>query len=392
MEGANGARGPNHCPSSGSRGSLLRSWKRRFVGHLAGARARRSRCVVCLQIQQIAGLPPPMEARAVVVGWRTKGCAGERTSPVRVAAGAAIFDEIFLHHCSTDVGSVRRGFAIWVSVADGDERELGAFRVDLSEFAAAGGSFLNSSFGGKSMSFALGGVAHGGVLSLSVYCRMVEDEDHDITTRKSWNKTKCFSCLPDLNCLRSRPASASARRVPALRSDANFITIENPTEDILRMDDEDGGFITLERGTISSRSQRPSSDTLVHTDGDEEEIEGREEEKPCLLMEFSEEIDADKVEDEFLSMLEQKYWKGSNAEPWRKVAEGSLSMSLDLSLDLGLDLDLDFLLKEAEVELAKAAQVWRSKVGAAILEKEEYEDLMRRWGVKEDDPSPVCFV
>ena len=188
-------------------------------------------------------------------------------------------------------------------------------------------------------------------------------------------------------------ASGSARRATSIRSDrGGFITIENSvaemdgggaggaaafrvsSEDV---DEEGAGFITMEKGTVSSRSRRPLPDTVSSGSADEED------EKPCLFMELSEEaasvasaFDVDKVEDEFLAMLEDKYWARS------KEIEKGLSVSLDIGLDLGLD--LDSLIKDAEMELAKAEQAWKSKVGAAIVEEEEYKELVRRWSASRE--------
>lgn len=145
-------------------------------------------------------------------------------------------------------------------------------------------------------------------------------------------------------------------------------------EDCVPTDEEDGGFITIEKGTVCARSRRPPSDHLVNTDEESGELE---DEKPRLVMELNDEFDVEKVEDEFLRMLEEKYWKGKDrGEVWKRGVEGSLNLSLDLSLDL----DLDSLIKEAEMELTKAAQVWKSRAGAALLEREEYEELLKRRG------------
>jgi hypothetical protein len=161
-------------------------------------------------------------------------------------------------------------------------------------------------------------------------------------------------------------------------------------------EDEDVGFITIEKGTISnsSRSCRPPSDNLANTTDDDEEIGMREDEKPCLTMDLHEDFDLEKVEDEFLTMIEDKYWKKGQefkVEPWRKDIEESLNLSLDLSIDLDLDLDLDSLIKEAEIELAKAEQSWKSKIGGVVLEKQEYEELMKIWGVRENPSSGHFF-
>ncbi|XP_072967986.1 uncharacterized protein [Typha angustifolia] len=370
-------------PEAASRsGNVFCHWKWKVLDcfHGDSSRVRRSPYVVWLQVQQISGLPPVMEGRVLVVGWKTKGCKGEHTLPVHVCEGAATFDEIFLHSCNTDIRSILRSFTIWVSLDDSPACDLGTFQVDLSEFMEV--NSLNPKFGGKTMSFVLGGVANGGRLSLSVYCRLMEEEAHDLFAEEQ-SKTKCFSCLPDLACLKRRHPTVSARRDRSLRSDHGFITIEN-LNDEFQMDDEDGGFITIEKGAISSRSWLPPSDSLPTTDDENSEPV---DEKTCFVMELNENFDVDGVEDEFLNLLEEKTWKGSEVEPWRKGMEGSLSLTLDLSLDLDLDLDLDSLIKEAEIELVKAAQVWRSRVGGALLEKEEYEELMKRWRAKENSSS-----
>ena len=128
------------------------------------------------------------------------------------------------------------------------------------------------------------------------------------------------------------------------------------------VDEEEGaGFITMEKSRVSSRSSsRPLPPGTVD-----------EEEKACLLMELSSEAaasaaDVEKVEEEFLAMLEDRYWARS-----KEIEKGQ-----------GVSLDLDSLIKDAEMELAKAEQAWKSKVGAAIVE-EEYKELVRRWSARE---------
>ncbi|XP_062221340.1 uncharacterized protein LOC133920762 [Phragmites australis] len=370
-----------------------RQWKCRLLGSLGGLRPRRPRCVVCLQVQHVTGLPPAAEGHGVVVGWRGKGGEGEHTAPALVARGAAAFDEVFLNYFSAG-GATLRSFTVWAALvhaaANGD---LGAFPVDLTEVAAAESS--HPRFGGKALSFPLGGAGAGAVLTVSVYCRVMEHEEthgaNGHARGKKNHKGSYASCLPDLSCLRNRQvaaASSSARRATSIRSDrGDFITIENSVagmdgagafrvavaEDV---DEEGAGFITMENGTmtISSRSRRPLPDTV-------DDIAGAlpEDEKTCLFMELSEEsasaFDVEKVEDEFLAMLEDKYWARS------KEIEKGLSVSLDIGLDLGLD--LDSLIKDAEMELSKAEQAWKSKIGAAIVEEEEYKELVRRWSARE---------
>ena len=168
------------------------------------------------------------------------------------------------------------------------------------------------------------------------------------------------------------------------RSDdrGGFITIENSMAEmhsggagaafgLLAEDldwEEGAGFITMDMEKSRVSSSRPLPPDMVVV----------EEEKPCLLMELSSEeaaVDVEKVEDEFLAMLEDRYLARS------KEIEKGLGVSLDIGLDLGLD--LDSLIKDAEMELAKAEQAWKSKVGAAIVEEEEYRELVRRWSARE---------
>ncbi|KAJ0963643.1 hypothetical protein J5N97_028765 [Dioscorea zingiberensis] len=283
-----------------------------------------------------------MDGRAVVVGWRTKWWKGEQTLPVHVCHGIANFDEIFLHcRNAADVLSILKSFTVWVSLVDAVDCDLGTFHVDLSELLAMVED-SNSEFGaGKALSFHLVGDAHGGALNLSLFCRIIEEEYDEDNIQEAieledqiQSKNKCtFSCLPDLKWLRSRPASA--RRVSSIKSDPGFITIENSVNryPVNYNQNEDREFITMEKG--------------------------RSDEEPCCLM-----FDVERVEDEFLRMLEDKYW--------RKSRDG------DQKLKLSADLDLESLIEEAELELMKASQVWKSREEGVTLEKEEYEELIMK--------------
>ncbi|CAD6241719.1 unnamed protein product [Miscanthus lutarioriparius] len=398
-DGGGGGSGRGRGESRGALGQ----WKCRLLGSL---RPRHPRCVVCLQVQHVTGLPPAAEGRGVVVGWRSKGGEGEHTAPARVARGAAAFDEVFLQHFTVG-GATLRGFTVWAALLDAptNNGDLGAFPVDLAEVAAAAAETSNNprKFGGKALSFPLGGAAAGAVLTVSIYCRVMDrhEDNHGAANngqaREKKNKGKAgsyASCLPDLSCLRNRQVAAAAasgglaRRATSIRSDrGGFITIENSVAEMdggggagatlgvaEDVDEEEGaGFITMEKSRVSSRS---SSRPLPPDTVEEEE----EDEKPCLLMELSSEAaasaaDVEKVEEEFLAMLEDRYWARS------KEIEKGLGVSLDIGLDLGLD--LDSLIKDAEMELAKSEQAWKSKVGAAIVEEEEYKELVRRWSARE---------
>ncbi|KAL6911248.1 hypothetical protein ACP4OV_000053 [Aristida adscensionis] len=380
---------PDGGGAGGDGRGALGQWKCRLLGSLGGLLPRRARCVVCLQVQHVAGMPAAAEGRAVVAGWRSKGGEGEHTAPARVARGAAAFDEVFLHYFAAG-GATLRGFTVWAALLDADDGDLGAFPVDLTEIAAAESS--NPKFGGRALSFPLGGAAAGAVLTVSVYCRVMEHEEnhgphagaHAREKKKNKGKGAYASCLPDLSCLRSRQVAASAaaaRRATSVRSDrGGFITIENSAAAEMggggfrvaaeeALDEEGAGFITMEKGTISSR-WRPDAAAAA-----EMIAAGAlpEDEKPCLFMELSEEaaaaaaFDVEEVEEEFLAMLEDRYWARS------KEIEKGISMGLDL----------DALIKDAEMELAKAQQAWKSKLGAAIVEEEEYKELVRRWSARE---------
>ena len=159
-----------------SRGALGQ-WKCRLLGSLGGLLPRRARCVVCLQVQHVTGLPPAAEGRGVVVGWRSKGGEGEHTAPARVTRGAAAFDDVFLHYFSAG-GAPLRSFTVWAALLDSPANgDLGAFPVDLTEIAAAETS--NPKFGGKALSFPLGGAAAGAVLTVSIYCRVMEPDENN---------------------------------------------------------------------------------------------------------------------------------------------------------------------------------------------------------------------
>jgi hypothetical protein len=159
-------------PDGGGRGEsrgALGQWKCRLLGSLGGLLPRRARCVLCLQVQHVTGLPQAAEGRGVVVGWRSKGGEGEHTAPARVTRGAAAFDEVLL--------ATPRSFTVWAALLDSPANgDLGAFPVDLTEVAAAETS--NPKFGGKALSFPLGGAAAGAVLSVSIYCRVMEPEEN----------------------------------------------------------------------------------------------------------------------------------------------------------------------------------------------------------------------
>jgi hypothetical protein len=166
----------------------LGQWKCRLLGSL---RPRRVRCVVCLQVQHVTGLPPAAEGRGVVVGWRSKGSEGEHTAPARVARGAAAFDEVF-----TAGGATLRGFTVWAALMDApaDNGDLGAFPVDLAA-AAAETTSNPSKFGGKALSFLLGGAAAGAVLTVSVYCRVMDQHEDNYGAANNGMHVYSYICV-----------------------------------------------------------------------------------------------------------------------------------------------------------------------------------------------------
>ncbi|MQL73111.1 hypothetical protein Taro_005455 [Colocasia esculenta] len=390
--------------------SCFRRW-RRPLALLDDVRRRRSRCVVCLQVHQVSGLPPCMDGRALAVGWRTRGWKGELTLPAHVRGGSAAFEEIFLHYRNADVRSTLQDFTVWVSLVDAGDCDLGTFDVDLGGVAPAESSG-NPKFGGKTVSLDLRGMAKGGVLKVSVYYRVIEGQIYELQKHRfdpdghkfEGARCGCFPRLPELRPRRTRSLTVSARRMPSLRSDTGFITIENvlgnpyPTDD--EEEDEDEGFITIDqKGMVRhrARSRRPPSSNSFDMAPDDDDDDGgggrvTGAAEP-FFREATDEYDMDKVEDEFLTMLEEKQEKhgqgGGGGEFEKKDVEESLSLNLNLSFDM--DVDLESLVRAAEMELNKAARVWKGRrVGGAALEKEEHEELMKRWrsaGAHEAPPS-----
>ncbi|CAA7398981.1 unnamed protein product [Spirodela intermedia] len=137
---------------------------------------RRSKCVMCLQIHRISGLPPTMDGQALAVGWRTSGWRDELTTPVHVRRGTARFEEIFLHYRSTGRRSTLRSFTVWVSLVDAGDGDLGTFEVDLGGVVFSGDG--DALLGGKTVILGLSGMAEGGVLSISIFYRVVEAGAH----------------------------------------------------------------------------------------------------------------------------------------------------------------------------------------------------------------------
>lgn len=173
-----------------------------------------------------------------------------------------------------------------------------------------------------------------------------------------------------------------ARQVSTVEPDIGFITIENSTRIRHCIDDEEEGFITIEKGLTRTRSRRPPSDNTRSWDSEEAKDGGFGKEK--LLLVACEESEIDQVEDEFLHMLEEKQGKPGECEisaamlPWEKKLV-NLNLNLDLGIDLDFDWDLDSMMRAAEKELFKATQVWNSRIEARALEQAEYEELMKRW-------------
>ncbi|KAG9447654.1 hypothetical protein H6P81_013782 [Aristolochia fimbriata] len=354
----------------------------------------RSRCLVCLQVHKIKDLPLCMEGTSLVLGWRTHGWAGETTGSVHVHEGTADFDEIFLHYCT--VQSPSKSFSIWVSTADEKlVSDLGTFQVDLSQLKPVQNA--NPKFCGKTMSFDLGGRTAEGKLSVSLYYTIIEPEPGylqprrcdsigDAQEKSTTGGSKCFYCLPGLRKQRqTRLVSGSSRRVSSLNPDTSFITIENTTENDDSYEDEDEGFITIERGLVRVRSWRPPS--LNSITSDDIEIER---EKPHQFSGFYEESEADQVENEFLQMLEGKSTNDSVAAQSLTKVDEKLNAGIDLDLNPGLGFRLDSLLWAAEEELLKASHdVWKSNAEARELEKAEFDELVKMWRSNKSSNPPL---
>lgn len=149
----------------------LRFWRRR----------PRPQCAVCLHIHRIRGLPPETNGKYICVGWRTNSDPDDRrkTSPVEVRDGNASIDEVLLRYCGSveEVRSALKGtvVSVWSPGGCGMGRPFG---VDLSEAAAVAPEKLNSGNGGKVVEFDLEGIYNGGVLSVGVFCRMLDDDEY----------------------------------------------------------------------------------------------------------------------------------------------------------------------------------------------------------------------
>ncbi|KAL6002133.1 hypothetical protein ACLOJK_037581 [Asimina triloba] len=384
---------------SGRRNKRRAFWFRRWKGLqvLPEMRQQRSKCLVCLQVHQIKDLPASVNGRAIVVGWRTKGWEGEETMPVHAWEGKASFDEIFLHYCNIKTPGAKKIFTIWVSLVESKECNLGTFELRLSELIMDG-STNNLNFSGKTLKLDLCGAAAGATLSVSFYSTITVDSETNVLQHLRSNsigskqaKNKCCFCLPIKT--KNRSLASSIRGVASLEPDLGFITlIDSPSENSHRSaKDEEEDFITIEKGIMSNRSWRPPSDDSSFFEEDESHDSETKRENTSVCSEYYEESEVDQVEDEFLRMLrEEKHMKTEEHNPttslnatvpWEKEMKG---------LEEGFDLQLELLLKAAEAEVRKAAQVWKSRAEGRALEKAEYEELLGKWrkdGKKEFESS-----
>lgn len=170
-----------HGGGDGGRGGGgLGQWKCRLLGSLAGL--GRPRRAVRRVPPGAARHRPPRRRKGAAWWWGgAAGAArGAHVAGARVARAAA-FDEVFLNYFVAG-GATLRSFAVWAALVDDPAStargggDLGSFPVDLTEIATAESS--NPRFGGKALSFPLGGAAAGAVLTVSVYCRVMEHEEN----------------------------------------------------------------------------------------------------------------------------------------------------------------------------------------------------------------------
>lgn len=324
---------PQKAKSSPEEQRRRRLRKGKWRSLLAGLRWRRqSKCVMCLQVHRISGLPPAMDGQALTVGWRTSGWKDELTTPVHVRRGTARFEEIFLHYRSTGRRSTLRSFTVWVSLVDAGDGDLGTFEVDLGGFVFSGEG--DPLFGGKTIILGLSGMAEGGVLSISVYYRVVEDGSHG---------GGCLPCLSD---------SSNRRAPPPLTASSILLA----AGDIYPTEEDESSTTTEKEAVARASSRRPPSSASFDTteDLDEEAM----------------------VEAEFLRMLEGHGGGLVDEE------------SLRLSLSFDIEKDSDSLLNAAA---ETAARVGRRPAGSA-LEEEEYRQLLKMWKGNDLHCPPPCSL
>ncbi|CAA6662575.1 unnamed protein product [Spirodela intermedia] len=138
----------------------------------------------------------------------------------------------FLHYRSTGRRSTLRSFTVWVSLVDAGDGDLGTFEVDLGGVVFSGDG--DALLGGKTVILGLSGMAEGGVLSISIFYRVVEAGAHG---------GGCLPCLSDSSNCR---AAATASSILIAAGDID------PTEE------EDESSTTTEKEAVArARSRRP---------------------------------------------------------------------------------------------------------------------------------------
>ncbi|KAF3790916.1 hypothetical protein EJ110_NYTH15645 [Nymphaea thermarum] len=310
-----------------------------------------TRCLVCLQVHGIRNLPQCMNGFNLRLNWRRADGKGEETGAVKVVDGSADFDEVFLQYY--DIPCNLKNFTLWVSSNEANESEMGCFEVELN------GLVVNScsNFGGKTKHFNLLGKAEGGVLTISFNYRVFHAEVHDVkadacSSGFKGSTSSCFSCLPGF----MKGKSHQLNRVSSLESNFGFITIDHSKEVHQAVEDE-SDFITIEKGlhsliTCAGKLENDGKKENKELDNEEEVLKIGN--LSCLTAGTEEEYEVELVEDEFLKMLEMEE-----------------------------DLDFESVMREAEVEIMKATQIWGHRKEATDIEKDEFEDLIKKWGLDE---------
>lgn len=173
--------------------SSIWSWK--SLKALTHVRNRRFNCCFSLLVHSIEGLPAFFDDTCLVVHWKRRD-GEQRTCPVKVYEGVAMFEEQLTHSCS--VYGSRSGphhstkyeakhFLLYVSLYNSPELDLGKHRVDLTRLLPLTLEELEEekSSGKWTTSFRLSGQARGAAMNVSFGYVVTGNNSTDLSCNKS---------------------------------------------------------------------------------------------------------------------------------------------------------------------------------------------------------------